>query len=203
MSSFCIQQVRQEDGNVNTVNGRQPEYQSAVSQPTSASHNDNTDKILAEQFTRWFFQMLNSYHPFSQEAPSESFGPHHFFKDCQMKMISATPDIRRDIHNGATEVSERLLAFIKEEQLKFNPNMDPGGVKGISNPHGLKVIMVCGTVHLHGRFVGIFEQQFGLVRDPDSQNNFKVKFTNLKLKRENLEIMPTLEKTNKILCIDM
>ncbi len=117
-------------------------------------------------------------------------------------MVCATPEVRKEVHNGSNEVSKRLLAFVKEEQLKFNPNLDPGGVKGISNPHGMKLVHVCGTVHLEGRFVGIFEQQFGLVRDPDSANNLKIKFTNLKLKREHLELTPVLEQTSQMLSIE-
>ena len=182
--------------------GIQKPVQNGASSQVKSEQN-NVDQLLAEQFTKWFFQMLNSYHPHTQEAPSESYGAHHFYKDCQLKIISATPELRRDIHNGDLDVSQRLLAFVKEEQIKFNPNMDPGGVKGMSNPHGLKVVAVCGTVHLNGRFVGIFEQQFGLVRDPDSENNLKIKFINLKLKRENTEIIPTLQETNQMLCIDM
>ncbi len=177
------------------------------SQHTRAADNvtekDNSvDQELAEKFAGWFFQMLNSYHPFSQEAPSQAFGPQHFFKDCEMKMISSTPDITRVAYSGDEQVSQRLMAFVKEEGLKFNPNLDPGGVKGIANPHGLKVVMVCGTVHLQGRVVGIFEQQFGLVRDPDSDNNLKVKFVKLKLQRQDSNMLPTLEQTGRILPID-
>lgn len=195
--------MKLEGHQTSSISTQQADCQQPIYNGQPSSQASSTDQLLAEQFTRWFFQMLNSYHPFAQEAPAESYGPHHFFKDCQMKMISAAPDLRRDIHSGDIDVSQRLLAFVKEEQLKFNPNMDPGGVKGMAEPHGLKVVMVCGTVHLNGRFVGIFEQQFGLVRDPDSQNNLKIKFVNLKLKREQAEITPTLKETNQMLCIDM
>ena len=187
----------------NSTVGSQVQGQFEHETSKAQAQTQGVDQALAEQFTKWFFQMLNSYHPFSQEAPVEGFGPHHFFADCRLKMICETPDLRREVHSGSSEVCRRLLAFVKEEQLKFNPNLDPGGVKGMSNPHGLKAVTVCGTVHLGGRFVGIFEQQFGLVRDPDSQNNLKIKFTNLKLRREHVELMPTLMDTQKILSIDL
>ncbi len=179
-----------------TQNQQPPSVESA------ATKDNNVDQELAEKFAGWFFQMLNSYHPFSQEAPSQTFGPQHFFRDCEMKMISSTPDIMRAAYAGSEQVSQRLMAFVKEEGLKFNPNLDPGGVKGMANAHGLKLVMVCGTVHLQGRVVGIFEQQFGLVRDPDSDNNLKVKFVKLKLQRQDSNMLPTLEQTNKILPID-
>lgn len=162
----------------------------------------NVDQELAEKFAKWFYQMLNSYHPHSQEAPVDQFGAQHFFSECTLKLLCAVPDIRKEEYSGAGCVCNRLLALVKEEQLKFNPNLDPGGVKGMADPHGLKVVMICGTVHLQGRCVGIFEQQFGLVRDPDAQNNLKIKFTNMKLKREDIIGTPTLQDTSRLLAIE-
>ena len=46
--------------------------------------------------------------------------------------------------------------------------------------HGLIVVNVAGTIHNgESTVVGVFEQQFGLLQDPSTQGNYKIKFTRL------------------------
>ena len=76
---------------------------------------------------------------------------------------------------------ERAFSVI-EEGLHFNPN--PSAIKGLAEPHGLQLVNVCGTVHTHTHAVGIFEHQFGLIRDPQMENNWRIKFSKLRLASE-------------------
>lgn len=47
--------------------------------------------------------------------------------------------------------------------------------------HGLVLILCCGTLHSHESVSdGVFESVFGLMRDPFSENNWKIK--NIKMK---------------------
>lgn len=48
--------------------------------------------------------------------------------------------------------------------------------------HGLVLILCCGTLHTHESVaVGVFESVFGLMRDPFSDNNWKIKNIKMQL----------------------
>ena len=49
------------------------------------------------------------------------------------------------------------------------------------DPHGLVLVLACGTLHNQATVCGFFEQVFGLIRDPDSENNWKIKQTEARL----------------------
>jgi len=53
--------------------------------------------------------------------------------------------------------------------------------------HGLVLILCCGTLHSHESVAdGVFESVFGLMRDPFSENNWKIK--NIKIKIQSTTI---------------
>ena len=83
---------------------------------------------------------------------------------------------------GSLVVSEKLRELVCKERLLFNANVN--GAKGQIDAYGLVKISVGGTVHRFSDCPGIFEQSFGLIRDPQMQNNWKIKFTELKLKAQ-------------------
>ena len=43
------------------------------------------------------------------------------------------------------------------------------------------LVLACGTLHNQTTACGVFEQVFGLIRDPSSDNNWKIKYTELRL----------------------
>lgn len=47
--------------------------------------------------------------------------------------------------------------------------------------HGLVLILSCGTLHSSDSSLGVFEAVFGLMRDPFSDNNWKIKNIKLQL----------------------
>lgn len=48
--------------------------------------------------------------------------------------------------------------------------------------HGIVLILCCGTLHTHASVsVGVFESVFGLMRDPFSDNNWKIKNIKMQL----------------------
>ena len=56
------------------------------------------------------------------------------------------------------------------------------GVHGVIDAHGLALVTACGTLHSGQRCCGTFHQQFGLIRDPNTEgNNWKIKITNATL----------------------
>ena len=162
---------------------------------------ESEDQQLAIAFSQWFYEMLNSHNPTTMTTPSPDYGAHHFYQECKLQLLCATPQITKDTYIGACLVAERLLAFVKEEYLVFQPNLEKAGVRGVRNPHGLCMVQVCGSIHQADSVLGIFEQQFGLVREPQSQN-WKVKCINLKIGTSGITEQPTLEHTQKTLSIE-
>jgi len=146
-----------------------------------------TGQLLAEQFTKWFYENLNDL---------SDFGPHHFWPHCSFRIeylrnsIVESKNVKEIVHDGPKCFTE-LCELRNSQQIFFNPNLIPGvGVRGKINPHGLAQVIACGTVLKSGDVLGIFEQVFGLMMDPDAGNNYKIKYSMLRL-REGNYIMKT------------
>jgi hypothetical protein len=55
------------------------------------------------------------------------------------------------------------------------------------------MVLACGTLHQQDKCVGVFEQLFGLIRDPLACNNWKIKYTELHLtSKSTVTSSPTL-----------
>jgi len=140
---------------------------------------------MAHQFTNWFYSLLNQC----------QLGMEHFWQDCSMCLVlsSETDCSKLDIKNSAADVVQLIWDTKTRNNLHFNPNLSSEGVQGRTDVHGLVMVLVCGTLHLQDRCVGIFEQLFDLIRDPSACNNWKIKHTNLHLKcASNITNLPTL-----------
>ncbi|XP_041066710.1 uncharacterized protein C3orf38 homolog isoform X1 [Carcharodon carcharias] len=137
-------------------------------------------QAMGLEFCKWFYQLLNSQNPLLQEQ-SKEWGPQHFWEDVILKFSYRTSEQQLEVYTGAVMVSLRLLALTKEEHLFLNPNLTGSGLKCIHSPHGLVIIAVAGTIHRESICLGIFEQIFGLIRCPSSENNWKMKFVHLKI----------------------
>ena len=154
-------------------------------QPTASKH-----QTLGETFVRWFYDLINSENPV--RGSRGDFGPHHFWENCTLKLVSKTPDLSEDYYEGNVLVARRLQALVREELLLFNPNISADGVKVQSDPHGLLFVMVCGTIHQHNKCLGIFQQMFGLIRSPLNETTWKVKTTLLQLLSSQVTTIPKL-----------
>ncbi|XP_048396551.1 uncharacterized protein C3orf38-like [Stegostoma tigrinum] len=140
----------------------------------------NDYQAMGLEFCKWFYQLLNSQNPLLEEQ-SKDWGPQHFWEDVILKFSYRTSEQQMEVYTGAAMVSLRLLALTKEEHLYLNPNLTNSGLKCIHSPHGLVIIAVAGTIHRQAVCLGIFEQIFGLIRCPNSENNWKMKFVHLKI----------------------
>ncbi|XP_076443430.1 uncharacterized protein C3orf38 homolog [Babylonia areolata] len=160
----------------------------------SPEQSKPTMQQLGETFARWFYQLLNTENPSCDPASAVegTFGPHHFWENCTLKVVTCTPDKAEESYEGNVLVAQRLQALAREEQLLFNPNISTDGVQVQSNPHGLVIVMVCGTVHQHNHCLGVFEQVFGLISDPLNENTWKVKVTQLHLSSSRVTALPRL-----------
>ncbi|XP_044071592.1 uncharacterized protein C3orf38 homolog isoform X2 [Siniperca chuatsi] len=137
--------------------------------------------VLGQQFCQWFFQLLNSQNLSLGQQPQD-WGPHHFWPDVKLCLLSRAGSEQMEDFLGAELVSLRLLALTREERLLLSPNLEPHGLRALASPHGLVLVAVAGTIHRDEACLGIFEQIFGLIRSPLENNSWKIKFINLKIR---------------------
>lgn len=154
---------------------------SLITTPEEKSPETSESQDLAIHFSSWFYKLLNSLSS-SGTIPTE-WGPQHFWQDAKLMVQCNEPSgLQETTVDGANLVSEKFHSMVVVDRLCFNPNLSDDSVKGKRDPHGLVVVMVCGTVHREKEYLGIFEQSFGLIRDPTEENNWKIKFSKLLLK---------------------
>ncbi|CAF4368331.1 unnamed protein product, partial [Adineta steineri] len=119
-----------------------------------------------------------------------TFTPDHFFPDCQLTLVHEN---QRRI-SGAYYVCETLRSYTTNQDLHFYPNIQSN--KAEESKHGLVLIQVHGTIHQRGTCIGIFDQSFGLVRDPTHSNNYLIKFSFLNMQTQQAQ-QPSLLSTNQ------
>lgn len=144
-----------------------------IEQPTTSAES-NTVELLAFKFGEWFYSMMNNH----SYVESKHFWPDAKFK---LNMVSHKTVTAEYIEDTPERISEMLFKIKTEYNLHFNPNFS-GGINAHIDPHGLVIMLVCGTLHKNSVLVGIFEQTFSLARDPFSENNWKIKKSELNLK---------------------
>lgn len=171
--------------------------------PESSSSSLSSDELSSAQaFVSWFFDMLNSCNPFLKKPPQD-FGPHHFWSNAQLFLIMNTASSKvEDCIEGNFQVSQRLLQFPQQQLLIFSPNLTAEGVQVKTDPHGLKLILVCGTLHLNNNCIGVFQQSFGLVRDPVAPDHWKIKIMCLKMDEQQALTIPTLNECEGVAAIE-
>ncbi|XP_023012953.1 uncharacterized protein C3orf38 homolog [Leptinotarsa decemlineata] len=138
------------------------------------SQDPHTVSALAEQFIKWFYDLLNL----------QGIGSEHFFPEAKLKLniFSGLNCDTSVIEDSPEEIANALFRIKVQNNLFFNPNISPDGVQGKMDPHGLVLILACGTLHTQGTCVGVFEQVFSLARDPYCENNWKIKNCELNLR---------------------
>lgn len=144
-----------------------------LSQPSNMSTTSSSSPALlpsitqlSHQFTEWFYTSWNNLSSFTSD---------HFFPDCQLTLFHEN---QRQIF-GSYYVCELLRAYVTSQDLRFSPNIQSNKVE--ESRHGLVLIQVHGTIHQRGTCVGIFDQSFGLIRDPTHNHNYLIKFSFLNL----------------------
>lgn len=136
-------------------------------------------KDIAEAFIPWFYDILNSLN-----SNNNSYWTHtHFWNDAKLILHIQQPNgTHRDEIQGSTEASNRLIRFMLNFQVMFSPNLTANGVQSEMNCHGLLFVKSAGTLHKDSIAVGLYEQIFGLIKDPMSDGNWKIKDTQLQIR---------------------
>lgn len=107
-----------------------------------------------------------------------NFTSDHFFPDCQLTLMHESQ--RRVL--GSYYVCDILRSYVANQDLRFCPNIPSN--KAEESRHGLVITQIHGTIHQRGTCVGIFDQAFGLVRDPTHGNNYLIKFVFLNMQTQ-------------------
>jgi hypothetical protein len=137
---------------------------------------------LSQQFTEWFYTSWNNLTTFTCD---------HFFPDCQLTLIHEN---HRQIL-GSYYVCDALRSYVANQDLRFSPNIQSN--KAEESRHGLVLIQVHGTIHQRGTCIGIFDQSFGLVRDPTHSNNYLIKFSFLNMQTQQSQQHQQLLSSNQ------
>ena len=83
---------------------------------------------------------------------------------------------------GSYYVCDTLRSYVGNQQIQFYPNIPSN--KAEESRHGLVVIQIHGTIHQHRTCIGVFDQAFGLTRDPTHGNNYLIKFVFLNMQTQ-------------------
>ena len=146
-----------------------------------------SNQQIAKEFVAWFYPMLNSLSGGSF-SPASEWTEKHFWPDCVFNyQLTDHEKSVTERHEGASVVTERLRSLVTDFNFVFNANDTPNGYRGQITTHGLAEVGACGTIHRMAAKnssppCAIFEQAFGLMRDPSEDNRWKIKFTNLSVK---------------------
>uniref|UniRef100_A0A336MES1 CSON014928 protein n=1 Tax=Culicoides sonorensis TaxID=179676 RepID=A0A336MES1_CULSO len=146
--------------------------------------------LMSRQFCTWFFENFNK----------EILKLNDFWVDCfiNIRILAAGQDINDNETNGNQPCLDMLLNLKRQLSILFNPNLCHEGVQGRIDPHGLVVLMCCGTVHSQTQCVGLFESAFGLMRDPYNDNNWRIKHLKLQIKSSQTDGMPKLNECDSL-----
>lgn len=154
---------------------------------------------MSRAFARWFYDNLNA----SKIAAND------FWSDvrCETNFLENRTVMQHEQLNGSEYTEQHLKSLITNYQLYFNLNDCFDGVQGRIDPHGLVLVLSCGTLHKTDQFVGTFESVFGLLRDPFADNNWKIKHINLRLhnsltKSSITPVLQECESMGELLCLE-
>ncbi|MPC36613.1 uncharacterized protein E2C01_030077 [Portunus trituberculatus] len=136
--------------------------------------------VFAREFCKWFFVMLNRLHPQGAAQAGDNFSPDVFMANCTMDIYLCDTNNTEKHATGHNNAYVLLKNVCTDFRLMFVPHID-SGVRAEMSQHGLVKLYCLGTLHQGDAFVGVFEQEFGLVKSP--QEGWKIMMTKINLKQ--------------------
>lgn len=153
--------------------------------------------MKSDEFTRdfceWYYIMVNRLQPQCAHLLGDTFRKEIFYSNSftDVYLIGQT-SVERHAKGGDNTFVLLRDTFI-EFGLLFNPNLENGTQAHMSS-HGMVVILCCGSLHHDNSFVGIFEQEFGLVCSPVDRA-WKIMYIKINLKQSSIQSeLPSLPK---------
>ncbi|KAK7073820.1 hypothetical protein SK128_019205 [Halocaridina rubra] len=156
----------------------------------------NISSIRSDAFSRafcdWFYSMVNRLQPECAHQNGDNFRSSIFFDNCSVD-VYLVGRLNDEEHSYGADDSFALMSRIfKAHHLLFSPNLE-SGVQAYKSDHGMVKVLCCGTLFEGNKFVGIFEQEFGVVNCP-TDDVWKIMNIKLNLKQATMSQMPTLPK---------
>uniref|UniRef100_A0A8B9RP94 Chromosome 3 open reading frame 38 n=1 Tax=Astyanax mexicanus TaxID=7994 RepID=A0A8B9RP94_ASTMX len=136
-----------------------------------------TNRLISVESTREAVEAIIAYSQSAEELLKRRKVHREVIFQYLAKEGVAVPPNTEKLH-----LVRRTLALWSDKKLIFCPNLEQSGLKCLSTPHGLVLVAVAGTIHRENLCLGIFEQVFGLIRDPLEGNRWKMKYVHLKIK---------------------
>ena len=113
---------------------------------------------MANSFVRWYYHLLNT----QVDTDTLDWSSSHFWPDAsaRVSLYNQSGELQEclEVLNNSEDVSRLLVTVLRDHKLKFNPNMCEEGVRGKLSPHGLVMVLACGTLHNQHSVCGVFEQ---------------------------------------------
>uniref|UniRef100_A0A0V0G992 Uncharacterized protein n=1 Tax=Triatoma dimidiata TaxID=72491 RepID=A0A0V0G992_TRIDM len=177
--------------------------------------NETTSQIALDQslgrmavtFAEWVYNRINAIVLQDMNKQSnvnnlEILKEEDFWCDAKLyiKLTEGSNVIADYSSEGSKECFSLIRQICQEHSLFFSPNLCEEGTRGISEPHGVVLVMSCGTLHsANGHHcVGLYEQMFGLIKDPMSDSNWKIKGSKLALRSQEVKCVPALPQENQL-----
>ena len=130
---------------------------SEQSNEAAASLTEVQCQEMAVSFVRWFYHLLNT----SVESDCPDWNSSHFWPDASARVsVVSQGEVREclEVNNNSEETCRMLVNVFRSHKLKCNPNLCQEGVRGKLSPHGLVMVLACGTLHNQNNVCGVFEQ---------------------------------------------
>ena len=128
------------------------------SSEAAASLTEVQCQEMAVSFVRWYYHLLNT----SVDSDSPEWNSSHFWPDAsaRVSLLSQAGELREclEVVRNSEDTSKMLVNVYRSHKLKCNPNLCDEGVRGKLSPHGLVMVLACGTLHHQNTVCGVFEQ---------------------------------------------
>lgn len=160
-----------------------------ISSEATLSQIELTKNVRSDDFARvfceWFYSMINCLQPVCSHQPGDTFRESVFCSNSSVDiyLISNTREEKHAL--GQVNSHALLREVLGQTELLFSPNLS-NGIQVHKTEHGMLKIFSCGTLHKVHFFVGIYEQEFGLVFCPVDRA-WKIMYTKVNLKHMNVE----------------
>lgn len=147
---------------------------------------------FSREFSKWYYTMVNRLQPTCTHLAGDTLREEVFLGNSSAEVYTYGPTTTQRTAVGQRDTYALLKDIFTEHRILFSPNVD-SGIQSYAVEHGLIKLFVCGTLHQENSFLGIFEQEFGLVQSP-VERAWKIMYTKLNLKQAG-ETTPTLPKS--------
>jgi len=163
----------------------------------AAESSPQTEK-MGITFAQWFYGILLNI---SNRTPGPSIAD-QFWTDSKLTItLNHSGAADRSEAFGSEEAEKLFKQLLVQHNLILNPNLSDGGVGEKQNAHGLVVIAVCGVCYVNGNCSGIFEQAFGMVRDPAAEFRWRIKWSDLRVTQAVVNNVPCISDLPELLSI--